>query len=364
MGKPLIGKPLIGKPLIGNPLIGNPLIGKPLIGNPMLGRRMHTPRRQFLQQSLATATLLATRTTFCAPLTLSTLKSPVLFPGDATHAYRDPAAIFHNGWFYLYFTHVVTGPDKIAYSHLAWSKSRYLTHWTAPINLTPSDKSLDYGSPGDIIRHNDQWVICLQTYPRPHGERYGNQDARIFTMRSDDLEHWSTPELLRIKGPEVPVEKMGRMIDPYLLADKDIPNKWWCFYKQNGISLSNSPDLQTWTSQGHIDAGENPCVLVDQNQYLLFHSPSNGIGIKRSPDLKTWYDEGTLTLGQKQWPWAQGRLTAAFVLDLRADPTIGKALMFFHASTYPETDPRGGFDNYASLAIAWSTDLRTWDWPH
>jgi hypothetical protein len=322
------------------------------------------PRRDFLKNTIATAGLLITGELQAAPLKLATLKSPVLFAGDATHAYRDPAAIFHQGWFYLYFTHVVTEQDQIAYSHVAWSKSRDLIHWTLPVNLTPGNKALDYGSPGNIVRYNNQWVLCLQTYPRPHGEKYGNRDSRIFTMRSHDLEHWSVPELLHVKGPAIPVEKMGRMIDPYLLADKDTPNKWWCFYKQNGISLSSSPDLTTWTPQGRIDAGENPCVVIDQNEYVLFHSPSNGIGIKRSSDLHHWRDEGTLILGQKQWPWAHGRITAAFVLDLRREPTIGKALMFFHGSTYAETDRRGGFDNYASLGIAWSSDLKNWDWPH
>jgi hypothetical protein len=321
------------------------------------------PRRDFLKNTAAAAGLLATRQLHATPLSLTSLKSPILFAGDSTHAYRDPAAIFHDGWFYLYFTFVVTKDDHIAYSHVAWSKSRDLLRWTPPVSLTPSNKSLDYGSPGDVVRHNNQWVLCLQTYPRPHGEKYGNKDSRIFTMRSHDLEHWSAPELIRVKGPAVPVEKMGRMIDPYFLADKDVPNKWWCFYKQNGISISSSPDLTTWTPQGRIDAGENPCVIVDQKQYILFHSPSNGIGIKRSSDLKTWRDEGTLTLGQKEWPWAQGRLTAAFILDLRHEPTVGKALMFFHGSTYAEADRRGGFDNYASLGLAWSNDLKNWDWP-
>ncbi len=153
------------------------------------------------------------------------------------------------------------------------------------------------------------------------------------------------------------------MIDPYLLRDKDQPAKWWCFYKQNGINIASSPDLETWTPFAHVDAGENPCVVIDHNEYVLFHSPPNGVGIKRSSDLSHWRDEGVLTLGQAEWPWAQGRLTAAFVLDLRGDPSIGKALMFFHGSQYPESDTRGGFDNYASIGIAWSLDLLSWTWP-
>ena len=30
-----------------------------------------------------------------------------------------------------------------------------------------------------------------------------------------------------------------------------------------------------------------------------------------------------MTLGQENWPWARGRLTAGFVLDLRSGPAVG-----------------------------------------
>ena len=46
---------------------------------------------------------------------------------------------------------------------------------------------------------------------------------------------------------DVQREDMGRMIDPYLIRDKDEPGKWWCFYKQNGVSYSWSHDLENWT---------------------------------------------------------------------------------------------------------------------
>lgn len=37
--------------------------------------------------------------------------------------------------------------------------------------------------------------------------------------------------------------------------------------------------------------------------------------------------------------------------------------MFFHGSAFPEEDARGGFDNFASVGIAWSEDLSVWEWP-
>lgn len=294
---------------------------------------------------------------------LSQLPSPVLFHGDAKTAYRDPAAIYHDGVFHLYFTLVKIAEDGKPFLHTAWSQSRDLRAWTPPIVFTPHDRSLNFSSPGNVIRFQDRWVLCLQTYPRPNDESYGNPNSRLWIMRSDDLKHWSAPELLRVKGPEVPFEAMGRMIDPYLIADHEEPGKWWCFFKQNGASRAWSRDLKNWTFAGRIPAGENVCVIRDGTTYVLFHSPANGIGVKRSPDLKTWSDDGLLRLGQAQWPWAQGRLTAGFVLDLRRERRVGKALMFFHASAYPEKDPRGGFDNFASLGIAWSDDLKRWSWP-
>ena len=294
---------------------------------------------------------------------LSALRSDVIFQGDATTAYRDPAAVYCNGWFYLYFTLAKIEPDEQVYLYTAWAKSRDLLSWTDVRLITPRDRRLNFCSPGDVVRYRKNWVMCLQTYPRPNGEKYGNEDCRIWTMRSHDLEHWEKPALLRVKGKSVPIGAMGRMIDPYLLQDKDIPNKWWCFYKQNGISISWSLDLKVWNFRGSIDAGENPAIIVDRNEYVLFHSPDNGIGVKRSADLITWRDEGVLTLGQNGWPWAKGRLTAGFVLDLRRVPEVGKALMFFHGSAYPEDDPRGGFDNFCSIGIAWSNNLKDWEWP-
>ena len=297
------------------------------------------------------------------PVNLSALSSPVIFRGNASTAYRDPAVLYHGGSFHMYFTLSKIEPDGQVFLRVAHSESRELRNWSEPTVITPKDKALNFSSPGNLIRFGDEWILCLQTYPRPNGEKYGNDTSRIWTMRSRDLKSWDEPRLLRVKGPDVPFEKMGRMIDPYLLADKDEPGKFWCFFKQNGVSLSWSCDLETWHFAGTERAGENVCVLAEDGEYLLFHSPDNGIGVKRSSDLKTWRDMDVLTLGQSEWPWAQGRLTAGFVLDLRHEPAIGKAILFFHGSDYPETDPRGGFDNYASIALAWSSDLKEWSWP-
>ena len=292
----------------------------------------------------------------------SAIPSPIIFQGDADKAYRDPAVVHHEGVFRIYYTFWRHEDGGVLYCYTATSTSRDLREWTAPRLLTPKDRNLNFSSPGNVVRFGNEWILCLQTYPTPNGETFGNRTARIWIMRSPDLERWGRPELLRVKGPEVPVEKMGRMIDPYLLEDKDEPGKWWCFYKQNGASMSYSRDLATWTYFGRIGAGENVCVLVDGDEYVMFHSPRNGVGVKRSADMLHWRDTGLITLGQAEWPWAQGRLTAGFVLDLRHRPEVGKYLMFFHGSSKQGLAMHGAH-GHGTLAIAWSNDLLTWHWP-
>jgi sucrose-6-phosphate hydrolase SacC (GH32 family) len=276
-------------------------------------------------------------------------------------AYRDPAALYHDGLFRLFYTYIRHEQGR-PYWQIAYSVSHDLIHWTAPKSITPKDPKLNFASPGNVIRFGDHWILCAQTYPTPNNEKYGNDDARIWIMRSPDLKNWHEPELLKVKGPNVPFEEMGRLIDPYLVEDKDEPGRWWCFFDDNAANVSYSYDLVGWTYVGRFSAGENVCVLARDDHYLMFHSPKNGIGMKRSKDLRNWQDTGRLiTLGQQHWSWAQGRITAGFVLDLRSKPEVGKYLMFCHG-----TGPQGEdvvFSTHACLGLAWSDDLQTWDWP-
>tara|TARA_B100001029_G_C15019471_1_gene429562 strand:+ start:245 stop:1213 length:969 start_codon:yes stop_codon:yes gene_type:complete len=298
---------------------------------------------------------------------LKDINSPVLFKGDQKTAYRDPAVLFHNDQFFLFFTLVKTINEEI-YSFTATSKSFDLINWSPIKILTPRDQNLNFCSPGNVVRYNGKWLLCLQTYPRPDyisGDkvRYGSDDSRVFIMESKDLKNWSPPKLLKVKGPSISKDKMGRMIDPYLIEDKDEKGKWWCFYKQNGVSMSYTYDFLNWTFYGNTKSGENVCVLNDEGEYVMFHSPSNGIGIKRSSNLKDWHSFGNLiTLGQKHWWWAKGRITAGAVVDLREIKGIERYVMFFHGSG-PNKESEGDFDKNSSLGIAWSDDLVNWDWP-
>lgn len=79
-------------------------------------------------------------------------------------------------------------------------------------------------------------------------------------------------------------------------------------------------------------------------------------------DMKSWRAAGQpITLGQKDWPWAQGRITAGYVADLGKLPGIGKYVMVFHG-TGPEPEPIK-FLTGGSIGIARSDDLVQWDWP-
>lgn len=298
---------------------------------------------------------------------LNNLESPIIFKGDDITAYRDSAVLYHADVFYLFFT-LVRNENGSIYSYTAERHSVDLKKWSPMKILTPRDQSLNFCSPGNIIRHKDDWVLCLQTYPRPNHTkdqevRYGNSDARVYTIRSKDLKNWSEPKIIKVKGPDVKITDMGRMIDPYILEDKDEKGKWWCFYKQNGVSMSYSYDLQNWTFFGNTESGENVCVLNENNEYLLFHSPQNGIAIKRSTNLSSWNDWGKLiTLGQEKWNWAKGRITAGAVVNLKEKANLNKYIMFYHGSG-PKSEKEGDFDKNASIGIAWSDDLLNWDWP-
>ena len=65
-----------------------------------------------------------------AKVDLKRLSSAILFQGDEHTGYRDPAAIYHDGTFYLYMSLTTIDPDGLIYAQTAWSKSRDLLHWT------------------------------------------------------------------------------------------------------------------------------------------------------------------------------------------------------------------------------------------
>ncbi len=272
----------------------------------------------------------------------------LLFEQTNKYSYRDPAAYIENGTIYLFFTLVENTPER-QYFYVAMSQSKDFKSWTEPKILTEKDNLKNYSSPGNVIKLNGEYYLCVQTYPREDGQIYGNENSRIFTMKSNDLMNWEKPELLKVKGV-VPESKMGRMIDPYILQDDD---KFICFFKQNGVSYSTSTDLINWQFQGSADCGENVCVIKENDEYLIFNSPENGINIMSTKDFKSFNDIKTLFLNQENKPWAKDRITAGFVIDASSISPY-KYAMFYHGDNE---------DNYlfgATLAVAFSNDLYVW----
>ena len=289
---------------------------------------------------------------------LDSLNSSLLIKGDSCHAYRDPAVVYKDGVFKLYFTLVETEQDGEVYMYVAHTETKDLKSFSPIRKLTIRDKRFNFSSPGNIVFHNGKYKMCLQTYCRENGEKYGNGRSRIFLMESDDLKNWSEPYPMLVKG-DTPIEKLGRMIDPYVIYDEK-NSLWNCFFKQNGISRAVSYDLKNFEYKGSFSGGENVSILKTGDCYMMFHSPKNGIGIKKSMDLQNWDDvEGLLTFGQKDWIWAQGRLTAGAVIEIEDN---GKPLylMFFHGSG-PE-DESVIFDTHACIGAAWSFNLQNWIW--
>lgn len=281
----------------------------------------------------------------------------LIFTGNEATAYRDPACYFYDGCYYLFFT-VSKKQNGYMYNHIALSTSEDLFHWTEPRLLTQTDNLKNYCSPGCIIEKDGEFILCFSSYPmpKPFSEcSMADDTARLYLMRTKDFMHFSVPEKIYAKGKGCDSAAEGRMIDPFLIR-KD--NKYLLYFKQNGISLSVSVDLENWVFQGATPGGENTCVIEADGKYLLIHSPQNGIGIKESTDLKNWEDKGVNTLEQVHWDWASGRLTAGFAMKSNGG-TKYKYILFFHGSkkeSVPETHGE------ATLACAFTNDFQTFSY--
>ena len=272
----------------------------------------------------------------------------LMFEQTTEYSYRDPAAYIENGVIYLFFTLVENTPER-QYFYVAMSQSTDFINWSKPRVLTEKDNLKNYSSPGNVIKYKGEYYLCVQTYPREDGQIYGNENSRIFMMKSKNLINWESPVLLKVKG-DISESDMGRMIDPYILQDND---KFMCFFKQNGVSFSTSTDLINWKFQGFTECGENVCVLKNNDEYIIFNSPENGINIMTTKDFKSFNELTTLYLNQQDKPWAKDRITAGFVLEVSSVSPY-KYAMIYHGDNE---------DNYlfgASLAVAFSNDLCVW----
>ena len=118
---------------------------------------METMKRPLILGALL---LLSIPSLFAAePIDFDRMTSPILLRGDARTAYRDPTVLFHDGTFHLFCTKVAVEDNDEVYSYTVQCRSRDLVRWSKPETITPRDRSLNYSSPGNVVRHDGKWFL-------------------------------------------------------------------------------------------------------------------------------------------------------------------------------------------------------------
>lgn len=275
---------------------------------------------------------------------------------------RDPLLHYQDGVFRCFHTAAQKHGENYQLC-LDVTHSTDLVDWTNPRRLTTSE--LGFSSPGSITRiGGEEWVMSVQSYPIPPGQRHADESARLWLMRSSDLDRWTDPQPICPEGAQVDWTDSHRQIDPCLVEHD---GHFWCFYKTGGqLGLLVSEDLVDWTeaspdrpvlsSDDTPDGAtvENPCIVRNGGEFVMFFAPcrrGRGIGVARSDDLLHWRDVRCLEF--PDLPWAEGGPTAAMVLDLQ--DICGEWVMVFHGE-------RPG-PHAAALGIAHSPDLEHWNVP-
>ncbi len=245
------------------------------------------------------------------------------------------------------------------YNRIGYARSADLRTWSDIRLLTERDLTKNFSSPGNVLVHGGGFWLCFCSYPMPQPFRerhWATNDARLYTMFTKDFEHFELPRPLNPKS-HLPIEQAGRMIDPYLV-EKD--GTLYVFYDGGGICYSTSEDMEVFEFRGRVEGGErceNPCMIPYGGRYLLLASPDSGITFFESEDLLRWEEKGHVALRRPEWDWADGRLTAAFALELPCG-FAHRYAVFFHGSrdVFPETHGN------ATLALVFTDDFETyWD---
>lgn len=290
------------------------------------------------------------------------LPSPLL-RGDDNSAWRDPAVFIHEGVFRLYCTMALREPDGRHVSRIAELCSRDLVTWSQPRFLTPVDRQLQFSQPGNVVKVGDEWILGLNSYPRPDATSCAKDDARLWCIRSPDLVTWSAPEPMAVHGPDR--GQPQRAVYPFLVQDPADAGRWLCFYKDNhrGVGMSTTRDFRAWTYEGVVMPGaQNPCVVRDGDGWVMTVSlnrkDNDGQDIFRSDDLRSWRPVGSFRPSAQQWPWASGHIYHGRLVDGRQDPRIGRWLMVVSGNDQRKGGPP--VDRRGHIGVAWSNDLVSW----
>lgn len=193
---------------------------------------------------------------------------------------RDAAILWHDGALHCFYTGSYQGKETF-YSHIEHIRTRDLATWERCPDVV-ADPPV-YWSVGNVIRAHGEWVLCMQDYRVPPGEKWAGDDARLWITRSADLMTWQPPVSINPVGAQVNWRPGRRQIDPFLVEHD---GRCWCFYKGGGLGLLVSDDLIAWREAcvdrpaiGPMDTPdgctmENPCVVRDGDEFVLFFAPN------------------------------------------------------------------------------------------
>ena len=143
---------------------------------------------------------------------LSAISNPVISRG-ANEAARDMALFYEGGTLYCFYSSVTKDQQRYQWC-LEVTETTDCVNWSPPRRLTTSE--LNFSSPGNIIRHQNEYVMCVQSYPSERGVGCGSEAARLWLMRSKDLISWDEPKPMRPEGCQANWTESHRQIEPYL----------------------------------------------------------------------------------------------------------------------------------------------------
>jgi len=289
---------------------------------------------------------------------IEVLKNPV-FAIDGVSV-RDPAAIWHDGVCYLYYTRHIGGWGKAASWDIGVVATPDMREFTPERIITPRG----YASPGNVVRVGNRWVMPIQSYPWP---------SEIALMFSDDLVNWSEPKhvIPADTGPAWGAEHGP--IDGWLFRYRE---RWHCAWvntlrgtDHRAFGIHASDDLVAWenlTPDGSfIDGGayndnggvENCAILREGGVWHFFASvgmqPQHLAHVAGDDpfELPPLTPETELKLPEE--PWCAHSQSAVFVDDWRE--VCGRFAMIFHGLTASK--------GQATFGLAFSDDLWKWSAP-
>ena len=126
------------------------------------------------------------------------IKNPFLVPQGV--GVRDAAIHWHDGVLHCFYTASYRGEGTIV-SHIEHVCSRDLITWARCPDVV-ADPPV-FWSVGNVIRAQGAWILCMQDYRIPPGEKFAGDDARLWITRSADLMTWQPPVSINPGGAQV-----------------------------------------------------------------------------------------------------------------------------------------------------------------